>query len=135
MKPFQLDCLKKVKDVYGNEYSLFPEVLDALFKLSKENYILAVASRIEDITTAYLLLNFFNIAHYFTYIEIYPYNKSVHFKWLNLKSCIPYNQMVFYDDDVRNIRCVSKLGVHTLLVQSNIGLSYKLIQTFLNPDK
>ncbi|XP_050539783.1 magnesium-dependent phosphatase 1-like isoform X4 [Daktulosphaira vitifoliae] len=111
MKPFQLDCLKKVKDVY------------------------AVASRIEDITTAYLLLNFFNIAHYFTYIEIYPYNKSVHFKWLNLKSCIPYNQMVFYDDDVRNIRCVSKLGVHTLLVQSNIGLSYKLIQTFLNPDK
>lgn len=70
-----------VRDLDGNEYTLFPEVRDILLELTNKNYTLAIASRIEDISTAYQLLIFFNISHYFKYKEIYPCSKTVHFKW------------------------------------------------------
>lgn len=89
----------RVKDSDGNEYELYPEVLDILSALSKKKYTLAIASRIEDIAAAYQLLIFFNIAHFFTYIEIYPCEKTVHFNWQvfeNLIACNIYNYFLNY---------------------------------------
>jgi magnesium-dependent phosphatase 1 len=71
----------RIKDNDGNEYELYPEVLDILSELKKKNYTLAIASRIEDISTAYLLLIYFNISDFFKFKEIYPGSKIIHFKW------------------------------------------------------
>lgn len=70
-----------MKDLDGNVYTLYPEVIDILLKLTNKNYTLAIASRIEDICTAYQLLIYFNISHFFKYKEIYPCVKTVHFNW------------------------------------------------------
>lgn len=65
----------------GNMYKLYPEVLNILSTLFDKNYTLAIASKIEDISAAYQLLIYFNISHFFTYKEIYPFTKTVHFNW------------------------------------------------------
>lgn len=46
---------------------------------------------------------------------------------LNLKSHIPYNQMMFFDDDKRNIQSVTKLGVRTHHLKDKTGISFKHI--------
>lgn len=71
----------KVKDLNGNVYKLYPDVLDILLALVNNHYILGLASRIEDISAAYQLLIYFKISHFFTFKEIYPCEKTVHFKW------------------------------------------------------
>ncbi|XP_050421677.1 magnesium-dependent phosphatase 1-like isoform X2 [Adelges cooleyi] len=127
-RPFQLHSPGIVMDFDGNKYELFPEVIELLRKLKNKNYILAVASRIEDIPTAYQLLIYFNILHFFTYIEVYPCKKTIHFQWLHLKSLLPYDQMIFYDDNIRNIQSVAKLGVRTYHVKNNKGISLRHLQ-------
>jgi len=44
---------------------------------------------------------------------IYKANKQTHFKELNAKSGIPFKEMIFFDNEMGNIRSVSKLGVHS----------------------
>lgn len=70
-----------MKDFDGNQYKLYPDVLDIMSELTSKNYTLAIASRIEDISTAYQLLIYFNISQLFKYKEIYPCSKIVHFNW------------------------------------------------------
>ncbi|KDE06014.1 hypothetical protein MVLG_03696 [Microbotryum lychnidis-dioicae p1A1 Lamole] len=59
-------------------------------------------------------------------IEIYPGSKTAHFKAIHEKTGIPYNEMVFYDDESRN-REVTKLGVTFVLVQN--GMTKKLLES------
>lgn len=61
--------------------------------------------------------------------EIYPSSKIVHFEKINNRFRIPYNQMVFYDDEYRNIEAVSRLGVQTILVKN--GISFRDVEFFI----
>mmetsp|Transcript_26876 Transcript_26876/g.64111 ORF Transcript_26876/g.64111 Transcript_26876/m.64111 type:complete len:300 (+) Transcript_26876:314-1213(+) len=45
-------------------------------------------------------------------IEIAFENKQYHFQQLHRKTGIPFEEMVFFDNEYGNIRSVSKLGVH-----------------------
>jgi len=44
-------------------------------------------------------------------VEIYKSNKQVHFQALQKKTGISFEDMLFFDDDMTNIRSVGKLGV------------------------
>ncbi|XP_047114552.1 magnesium-dependent phosphatase 1-like [Schistocerca piceifrons] len=102
---------RKIVDASGVVVDVFPGVKEILEKLFERNITLAVASRIEDVAGAYQLIHLFDIAKYFTYTEIYPTSKSKHFKQLRLKTNTEFNKMLFLDDDIRNIKAVSRLGV------------------------
>lgn len=74
-------CLREsdseIQDANGEVCSLFPEVRDILSVLAKECY-LGIASRIENICSAYQILNLFHLCDYFPLKEIYPASKRVH---------------------------------------------------------
>ncbi|XP_043351934.1 magnesium-dependent phosphatase 1-like isoform X4 [Dermochelys coriacea] len=62
------------------------------------------------------LLELFGVRHFLRQVEIYPGGKSAHFHRLQQDTGVPFAQMLFFDDEERNIRDVSKLGVTCVLV-------------------
>ncbi|KAJ3039614.1 Magnesium-dependent phosphatase 1 [Rhizophlyctis rosea] len=48
---------------------------------------------------------------YFHVFEIYPSDKQAHFKSIHKKTGVPLENMLFFDDERRNIVSVGKLGV------------------------
>ncbi|KAK9499445.1 hypothetical protein O3M35_002477 [Rhynocoris fuscipes] len=87
---------------------------------------MAVASRITDIALAYQLLHLLDLRKYFICVEIYPTRKTLHFTQIQKKTGLPFRDMVFYDDDVRNLKCIDKLGVRVIQVVD--GINGKVIQ-------
>ena len=57
------------------------------------------------------LLDLLGIRNLFQYEEIYPGDKTAHFRALREQSGVPFSEMLFFDDERRNIDAVSALGV------------------------
>lgn len=55
----------------------------------------------------------------FDHMEIYPGSKTTHFARLHKSTGIPYEQMLFFDDESRN-RNVEELGVTMYLVRDGV---------------
>ncbi|KAL4064688.1 magnesium-dependent phosphatase-1 [Scleroderma yunnanense] len=64
---------------------------------------------------------------FFDQLEIYPTDKTVHFKELHKKTGLPYSEMLFFDDERRN-RNVEKLGVTFIIVPEGRGMDKKLFE-------
>jgi magnesium-dependent phosphatase 1 len=62
--------------------------------------------------------------------EIYPSNKIKHFKNIHKKTGISYEEMVFFDNEYRNIQDVSTLGV--VCVYTPDGMTRKAWQEGLS---
>ena len=86
---------------------------------------MALASRTSAPKIAQQLLDHFEIARYFEHQEIYPGDKTVHFAKLQEATGIPYSEMIFFDDEQRNIEDVASLGVQVHLVTH--GITRKLL--------
>jgi len=56
---------------------------------------------------------------FFDHLQIYPGSKKTHFSHLHRDTGIPYEEMLFFDDEPRN-RDVEKLGVIMWLVRNGI---------------
>lgn len=105
----------------------YPESLAILEHWSKKCDI-AVASRTSYPQGAESLLNLFGFDKYIKYREIYPGCKNTHFARLHKDSAIDFSEMLFFDDESRNIRDIRKLGVESYLVDSDIGVTKKIIE-------
>ena len=48
-----------------------------------------------------------------SHFQIYPGDKKTHFKRIQRDSGIDFDRMVFFDNEMRNVRSVAALGVHS----------------------
>ncbi|XP_061448133.1 magnesium-dependent phosphatase 1 isoform X2 [Rhineura floridana] len=121
--PFQKSSNGAIRDRNGQPVNLYPEVPSVLETLHAEGIPMAAASQTDEVYGANQLLELFGLNCYIRYKEIYPGSKVTHFQRLSQQSGIPLSQMLFFDDESRNICDVSKLGVTCILVPNGMNLS------------
>ena len=112
----------KLIDQSGKLIRLYPNTIDVLKLLKKNNKIIAAASRTIRPTWALELLQIFDIEKYFDVKEIYPGSKIKHLKKIQDMGNYPLNQIIFFDDEERNIKEVSSLGIKSILVKNGINM-------------
>lgn len=116
-----------MKNTKGLKMEPYPEALEILEHWSQRCEI-AVASRTGYPQGAESLLKLFGFDKYIKYKEIYPGCKHTHFNRLKKQSAFEMSEMLFFDDEPRNIRDLRQLGVESVLVDSDHGVTKKLIK-------
>lgn len=103
---------------------LYPEAKGILFALEDRGINMAIASRSPTPEIAKQFLNKLKIQSLFLPQEIYSSwtHKTDHFQRIHTKTGVPYNSMLFFDDEYRNIDAVSKMGVTSILVNYGVNL-------------
>ncbi|XP_071564568.1 magnesium-dependent phosphatase 1-like [Temnothorax nylanderi] len=119
--PFRKGAQNKVVDAHSHTVRHYSDVPDVMKQLSGEGYELGVASRTSEIKGAKQLLDLFGWKRYFKYVEIFPGSKVTHFSNIHKNSHIDYKDMLFFDDEARNIMEVGKLGVYAVLVGDGVN--------------
>lgn len=120
--PFKKGHDGTVSDSVGRRFRLFEEVEEILEELAAHAIPLALASRTERPEWAGELLDLWNLKERFLSREIYPGSKVSHFESLRRQTGIPYEEMIFFDDEERNVIEVGGLGVHCYHVKSGVSL-------------
>lgn len=115
-----------VVDRHRRWVRLYPDVISILDECASEGIPLALASRTEQPGWAEELVELLGIADRFEFSEIYPTSKLQHFAALQRSSGIDAGQMLFFDDEMRNITEVSTLG--TTCVHVTRGVTAELFQ-------
>ncbi|RUS84945.1 hypothetical protein EGW08_007307 [Elysia chlorotica] len=118
--PFTMGSNGKVYDAHHKHVKYYPDVPGILSQLHGEGIYLGIASRTSMPAEASDLTRLFNWDQFFHYRQIYPGCKITHFKKLHQQSGIPYEDMIFFDDEHRNIHDVSSLGVTCILVEDGV---------------
>ncbi|GMK57642.1 hypothetical protein CspeluHIS016_0404760 [Cutaneotrichosporon spelunceum] len=122
------DELNHLTDRCGTALSLFPEVPALLAELKVRRIHIAAASRTHTPELAREALSLLLVAGadgtvraqtYFNTMEIYPGSKLRHFREIHRATGIPYEQMLFFDDEHRNFE-VERLGVTMVLVRDGM---------------
>ena len=118
-----------VRDEDQRSIQLYPDVLSILEKFEDQGVLLGVASRTGAPDWADELMQLFDIKKYFDHFEIYPGSKINHFRSLHEKTKLEYRDMVFFDDEYRNIEEVRSLGVEAVFVEH--GVSLRIVERYL----
>ncbi|MCC9602155.1 magnesium-dependent phosphatase-1 [Stieleria sp. JC731] len=108
-------------DKHGRRVELYRDVAAILDFCDASAIPMALASRTEQPRWARELIGMLEIEHRFAYAEIYPSSKFRHFDALRHSSGIGYDDMLFFDDEMRNILDVSSLGVTAVHVPAGIN--------------
>lgn len=116
-------------DRYGRWIRLFEEVPEILRFLKNEDRLIAAASRTEAPDWANELLQLLGVNHYFDAKEIYPGDKFRHLRSILRRLKINPNEVVFFDDEYRNIQDVQSMGITSVYVKN--GLTRELIRPFV----
>lgn len=127
--PFKRKSHGSVEDRRGYKIKLYDDSLAILELLKSKGICMAAASRTDDPPAAKELLRALDIDQYFTYKEIYPGSKVSHFKKFTQASGISYADMLFFDDEERNIDDISRLGVTCVLVEQ--GMKHTVLENGL----
>ncbi|KAF8314901.1 magnesium-dependent phosphatase-1, partial [Amanita rubescens] len=113
----------QVLDMYNRPIELYKDVPEILQRLRKARVKVAACSRTSAPALARQALSLLLIpsqsadddadaqpaVEFFDQLEIYPGSKLAHFKQIHKKTGIPYSQMLFFDDEIRN-KEVEELG-------------------------
>lgn len=126
------DCLSppfcrregRVMDRTRRLINLYPDVPRILDYCQQHNLVMALASRTEQPQWARQLIELLELSQRFAFQEIYPSSKLRHFAALQAVSEVNYRNMIFFDDEPRNTREVSTLGVSCIDVPD--GLTWEL---------
>ncbi|XP_014237365.1 magnesium-dependent phosphatase 1-like [Trichogramma pretiosum] len=119
----------KIVDTQGQTVKHYPDSPGILKKLHEDGYEIGIASRTSETKGANQLLELFGWNKYIKYKEIYPGTKTTHFSKIKKASGVDYKDMIFFDDEQRNITDLTKLGVLSILVRD--GVTHKVIQDAL----
>ncbi|GAA0163673.1 phosphatase [Lithospermum erythrorhizon] len=117
--PFYCECRSK-----REMPSLYPQAKGILHALKAKGVDVAIASRSPTPDIANMFLDKLGIKTMFVAQEIFSSwtHKTDHFQNINRKTGVPYNAMLFFDDENRNIEAVSKMGVTSILVNRGVNL-------------
>ncbi len=129
--PFRVES-GDVRDARGAAIRLYPDVLDILDRLDTLDIQMALASRTKEPDWANELLELLSVRHRFSFAEIYPSSKIHHFERLRTSSGAAFEEMLFFDDEERNVIEVGQLGVATYYVSQGMskGLFKKGLERF-----
>jgi len=97
-----------------------------LKKLKSLGYTLAIASRTSATSEARELLKLFEWENHLSFLEIYPGKKTTHLNEISKSSSVPLSQMLFFDDEHRNITDTKRIGVCSVLV--NNGINHNIVK-------
>ncbi|OXU24532.1 hypothetical protein TSAR_001689 [Trichomalopsis sarcophagae] len=128
--PFRKGQNNKIVDAHGQAVQYYPHSPEILKQLSEEGYEIGIASRTSEIRGANQLLDLFGWNKYIKYKEIYPGTKTTHFSKIKNASGVEYKDMIFFDDEQRNISDLTEVGVLSILVRN--GVTHKVIQEGMN---
>jgi len=112
---------KRVTDKNGRITDPYPEATNILKELKNSGFILGVASRTTEIKGAKILVQTLGWNEYFSYKEIYPGCKVTHFESLSRDSKVDLRDMLFFDDEQRNIRDLTQKGVVSIFIESGVS--------------
>ncbi|KAK4526774.1 hypothetical protein GAYE_SCF27MG4691 [Galdieria yellowstonensis] len=110
--PYRKESDLTIVDRSGEVLHMYPESRMILEEFRNENIKVGFASRspvpkwTRNVVETFGLLPLVD-----NLCEIYPGSKEPHFKSLHKKTGIPFDEMIFFDDEMRNLVDVSKLGV------------------------
>ncbi|KAL8150837.1 hypothetical protein V2J09_020645, partial [Rumex salicifolius] len=104
--------------------SLYPHAKSILYALKDKGIDVAIASRSPTADIAKAFLDKLELQPIFVAQEIFSSwtHKTDHFQRIHRRTRIPYNSMLFFDDEDRNIQSVSKMGVTSILVDDGVNL-------------
>ena len=123
------DCLSppfetrrnRVLDSAGSHIRLYEDVDSILEFCDRNETVMGLASRTEQPGWARQLIDLLGISDRFEYAEIYPSSKVRHFQALREQSGTDFSEMLFFDDEMRNIRECSALGVECVFVEQGLN--------------
>ncbi|KAK8636539.1 hypothetical protein V6N13_124284 [Hibiscus sabdariffa] len=117
--PFYCECRSK-----REMPSLYPHAEGILSALKDRGIGLAIASRSPTPDIANTFLNKLSINSMFVTKEIFSSwkHKTDHFQRIHSRTGIPFNSMLFFDDEDRNIQAVSKMGVTSIHVDNGVSV-------------
>ncbi|CAL1370406.1 unnamed protein product [Linum trigynum] len=117
--PFYCECRSK-----REMPSLYPHAKGILYALKDKGVDMAIASRSPTPDIATTFLDKLNIKSMFVAQEIFSSwtHKTEHFQKIHSRTSVPFNSMLFFDDEDRNINTVSKMGVTSILVGNGVNL-------------
>lgn len=130
-EPFRKES-GRVFDCRGTEINLFPDVPRILLNLRERfpEAKVAFASRtyyperaLRCIELLDIVPDALGLKEVVDLWEIYPADKTKHFNSLRQRTGIPFEEMVFFDNERRNLVDVKQLGVHTVYTPN--GMTWK----------
>ncbi|XP_025202476.1 magnesium-dependent phosphatase 1-like [Melanaphis sacchari] len=120
--PFHKSGPKIVLDFTGRKIKHYPDVPQILKFLQDKNIGISVASRTGEIDGAEQLIQLFGWDKYFQNKQIYPGSKVTHINKISKKCNIKLEDMIFFDDEQRNIDDLERLGVVSILVKNGMTM-------------
>lgn len=121
--PFHKSGDGKVVDYRGCVIKHYPDIPKILKYLQDKNIGISVASRTGETDGAEQLIQLFGWNKYFQNKQIYPGSKVKHINKISKKCNIKLEEMIFFDDEQRNIVDLERLGVVSILVKNGMTMS------------
>ncbi|KAG6554127.1 hypothetical protein Mapa_004043 [Marchantia paleacea] len=118
--PYYCECRSKNENPV-----LYQQAKGIIQALKSKGVSMAIASRSPTADIARTFLSKLDLLSNFPVMEIYSSwsHKTDHFRKIHQKTGVPYNSMLFFDDEDRNIQAVTQMGVTSVHVSNGVNLA------------